>query len=305
MLHPSFEPDTLFLIFEEDWRLEKPSTFDIEDEGAGKLYGVVLQGTKPVGSNYYIPTAKDSASKSEHGSVVGDLVSVVTKAARLHHGDLVWMTWQPGQGEVKKGSTKIRSGAMLISLSMNGAKALSSAIESGMMPVDHWDQVLLRYLYEKAPNFASYVLPPIGNYCEHVSGCEPEFSESPRPTCWDTKWVCPGTRRSEDPQKRDKWLVVMAKKGQGTWLSKFDLEKDYDALEWKTFWSVPDSIRPDRRTKAAEDARIFAAEALEAARRSPQASASSQDDMTCAGCVHSLYSSVKVERDVYYHFLSS
>ena len=247
MMHPSLEPDTLFLVFEEDWRISSeeavPQTVDVPADAPG----FKVHGSRPIGRHHYIPYAGSYPSKQEHGTVVGDLVSIVIKASRADHGDLVWMTWQPGQGDVKRGVTKIKSGAMLIALSVRGAKTISQAMENSSIKKDHFDIGLLRYLEMEGSRFSSYVFPPLGNYSAHVSGCEPHFAVNARPSCWDAKWVCPGTRREDDPQHRDKYLAAITKKGEPKWLGKFDLEREYGALEWVTHWSVPGVVRPDRK----------------------------------------------------------
>ena len=247
MLQECFEPDALFLIFEEDWGITNDNVEPPPEQPGGNAPGFMVAGLRPVGRNYYVPTAGAYPSKQEHGTVVGDLVSIITKATRANHGDLVWMTWQPGQGEVPKGSTKIKSGAMLIALSVRGAKTLAEAMDKKIIKREHFDVALLRFLKDESKDFGCYVYPPLGNYSQHVSGCEETYSVTARPSCWTTRWVCPGTRRKDDPSKRDKWLVVPTKKGDSKWLTKFDLDKEYDSLDWRTLWSVPFVGRPDRR----------------------------------------------------------
>ena len=247
MMHSSFEPDTLFLVFEEDWRISIGEALPPRETVPDDAPGFVVSGLRPLGRNYYIPTAGSYPSKQEHGTVAADLVSIVTKASRANHGDVVWMTWQPGQGEVKKGSTKIKSGAMLIAVSVRGAKTLARAMETKVIKKEHFDLALLSFLKDEGNNFACYVYPPLGNYSSHVSGCEDEYAAEARPSCWDTKWVCQGTRRGDDPSKRDKWLAVPVHKGDAKWVTKFDLDKEYESLEWKTHWSVPGVGRPDKR----------------------------------------------------------
>ena len=251
MLHPSFEPDTLFLVFEEDWRLERdapapPSEDATESAGS---HGFLLRGTRPEGRSHFVPTAGADKVSSDSQNVANDLVSFVTRAARSEHGDIVWMTWQPGQGDVKSGVTKIKSGAMLLAFSVKGADVASEAIRTNKITANHFDIELHRFVLEHGSKLFSYVFPPLGNYSSHVSGCEPEYRDTARPSCWDTKWVCPGTRRSQDTQKRDKYLAFPKKKGNPDWLSLIDLDKEYDDLAWKSFWDVPDSVRPDLRGK--------------------------------------------------------
>lgn len=254
MQHPSFEEDTLFLVFEEDWRLEADDQPRSETTAPAGSHGFFCRGTRPEGRSHYVPRAGMDKDSTSQENVANDLVSFVTQASRCSHGDIVWMTWQPGQGEVKKGITKIKSGAMLLALSVKGAGVVSEAIRTKKIDTYHFDLELLKFVMAHGSKVFSYVFPPLGNYSSHISGCETEYKETPRPSCWDAKWVCPGTRRQQDPQKRDKYLAFPKKSGNPDWLSLVDLEKDYEKLCWKSFWSVPDLPRPDQRRKVSSSA---------------------------------------------------
>jgi hypothetical protein len=251
MLHPSFEPDTLFLVFEEDWRLEDDKPSEDVSLVAAASHGFFVRGTHPVGASHYIPTAGMDAKLPEQPSTAADLVALANKASKVGHGDIVWMTWQPGQGEVKKGITKIKSGAMLLSFTVAGARLVSEAISRQQIACTHFDLQLLKFVIEHGSGKFSYIFPPVGNYSMHVSGCEKMYAEEARPTCWSARWCCPGTRRSQDPQKRDKYVCFPKKSGNPDWLSLVDLEKEFDSLCWTSFWDVPGVARPDCRKKQA------------------------------------------------------
>lgn len=249
MLQSSFEPDTLFLVFEEDWRLEDDKPAENLSVVAAGSPGFFVRGSHPVGASRYMSSAGVDAKSPEQHSTAADLVALANKASRLGHGDIVWMTWQPGQGEVKKGITKIKSGAMLLSFTVAGARLVSDAISKKQIACTHFDLQLLKFVMEHGRQKFSYIFPPIGNYSMHVSGCEKMYAEEPRPSCWTAKWVCPGTRRGQDPQKRGKYICFPKKTGNPDWLSLVDLEKEFDSLCWKSLWDVPGVARPDCRKK--------------------------------------------------------
>ena len=41
---------------------------------------------------------------------------------------------------------------------------------------------------------------------------------------WKKAWTCRGTRKSQDPKGRDKYLGRLTRKGEPEWIAKFDLE---------------------------------------------------------------------------------
>ena len=118
------------------------------------------------------------------------------------------------------------------------------------MKLGHFD-LQLKYLLadngrcSQNPFAYCYISPPMGNYSTHPSGCDPKFSEGAgRPSCWQESWCCPGTRRSQDPKIRDKWLCQLTSRGNPDWITKVDVEKDRESLNWKTFWMDSDELRP-------------------------------------------------------------
>ena len=118
------------------------------------------------------------------------------------------------------------------------------------MKLGHFD-LQLKYLLTASgrcsqnPFAYCYISPPMGNYSTHPSGCDPKFSDGAgRPSCWQESWCCPGTRSSQDPKNRDKWLCQLTSRGNPDWISKVDVEKDPESLNWKTFWMDSDELRP-------------------------------------------------------------
>jgi hypothetical protein len=272
MANNMWEPDTLFLLFEEDFRFtsidiepqvsHKPSTLvevvgdhttfltsaDAENQGADQAKRV-FPGE---GRWYELPTKEtDHDAFAPSKSVLTDIMKYATLAHRAGCGDLIWMTWQPGNaGSNPKRKASPASGSMFIMLTVPGAKVLTDAMASGLLPMGHFDCSLLHWLrdLQLTSMRCSYLLPPMGNYTAHMSGCEKVFTgeASVRPSCWKEKWCCPGTRISEDDQCREKWLCAFTSKGPPGWLCKLqNLDDMHDTdLQWLTFWAVPGKKRP-------------------------------------------------------------
>ena len=106
----------------------------------------------------------------------------------------------------------------------------------------HFDLALRRFLQNKENNAkvgACYIFPPIGNYTMHQSGCDPQFAKGAgRPNCWRENWCCPGTKMSEDPQKRSK--KFMAWDGDKKHFDVGDANVDVNLagqISWLSFWA--------------------------------------------------------------------
>lgn len=342
MLNEQLDDDTLFLVFEEDWRLhpDGPDTLGLNqatdvtgtdldpravllteanavplggaaaaqpraghrgrsrDRGASAGTAAPVTGraqrlpktgaAQPAkealgSSNFYIPLAGTAAPSAAAGSpsVIEDLVSIVTLASRTGCGDLVWLTWQPGQEARPKPVNKIRSGAMLIALTRDAARAILAAVLEGAVPEGHWDNKLLAWLQAGGLARWSYITPPIGNYRSHVSGCERQYATAPRPSCWSYGWCVPGTRRREDPMLRDKWLCVMHARAPMEWKVQVDLDKLFHILDWRVRWAVP-GHEPNAMTVR----RASASAAATSSRTAPAAAASSTSSTAAAVASH-------------------
>jgi hypothetical protein len=272
MVNNMWERDTLFLIFEEDFRFE-PSDIEpaVSFEPTGLVELVGDQSTflaaadaeipgkkqaKPVmpgkGRWYEMPTkVTDHSAFVTSQTVLHDIVKYVTLAHRKCVGDMTWMCWQPGQaGSAPKRKGSPSSGSMFLTVSVPGAEILEGAMASGLIPKGHFDCKLLNWVRDLDATAlrCCYMLPPMGNYATHESGCDNNYAGTSggRPSCWKETWCCPGTRISEDPQRRDKWLCVFTSKGPPGWLSKLpNLDTmDDKELEWLTYWDVPGKSRP-------------------------------------------------------------
>lgn len=180
----------------------------------------------------------------------------------MQRGNLIWACWQPcGAGAKPARVHSISSGAMLFMVTPQGARNLNHAMTNianpevfalarrtgeWVLPKGHFDVAVKNWLQEpeQAEKVgACYVVPPIGNYDTHQSGCDKSFSTGAgRPNCWGEKWCCPGTRREDDPKGRDKWLASFTKKGEPHWLTKVNVS-DNPRHDWKSFWGGAEEER--------------------------------------------------------------
>ena len=274
-----FPEDTLFLVFEEDWRLRPEPPARVQQPGAASAaasssgaasssaapysghgdcsgspqheQGEQAVSKRPRGKKLELPhRAGFQQWQDVGGGDLNGLVSIANEAHRAGCGDLVWFTWQPhGAGDSKNCHRRQspRSGAMLIGLSQTGAKQLLEACRANQLPPGHWDVVLLRYLY-KAAMRSCYVYPPVGNYATHISGCERSMGAGTggRPSCWDEAFACPGTTVEEDPQRRPKWFGRFQASGPAVQLAA--CEPPAAGTPWRTFWGRRGEPRPDLLT---------------------------------------------------------
>lgn len=173
----------------------------------------------------------------------------------MQRGNIIWASWQPAGAGVKPPRVhSISSGTMLVMLTPQGARNLKHAVTNIAVPAvhemarrtgedvlarGHFDAALNNLLQEsgRAVDFgACYIVPPVGNYSTHQSGCNPTLSTGAgRPGCWGERWCCPGTRKEDDPQRRDKWLASFTKKAQPEWLTKVNVSED-PRRDWTSFW---------------------------------------------------------------------
>ena len=117
---------------------------------------------------------------------LSDLVRYVTAAHRAGCGDLVWFCWQPGHsGSRAPHPSRIMFGSTLLALSKAGAATVRDAMDRGHIGRDHFDLSLKHWLWQNhAAARACYMWPPMGNYAERPSACDPQRFASRRPACW-------------------------------------------------------------------------------------------------------------------------
>ena len=201
------------------------------------------------GTWYVVPGKATSAEFANPSKNILDLVRMSVLAHRHGAGNIVWGCWQPGGAGTKiKHPRSINSGAMLLMMNPAGAgyvlsKMVDLTSHGGPAPImkpGHFDIELNKLLWSarRAQEAkACYIIPPIGNYSTHPSGCDPKFGKGEgRPSCWDESWCCPGTRRSEDPQYREKMFVQWSNTFVPKNLGSASVEEHGEELDWKSFW---------------------------------------------------------------------
>ena len=163
-----------------------------------------------------------------------DLVRVVTQAARIGRGDLVWHSW------VGSGKKKARPchGTTLVSVTPTAARALLDRMTLGTAQPQHFDVWLRDQLvHEQAVAErmgACYVWPSIGGFDEHVSGCDPKQLASTggvRESDWNKSWSQEGVRPT-CRQHNQRWLCPFQASGV-TWLQQLSFREEAQ-LAWKT-----------------------------------------------------------------------
>ncbi len=175
---------------------------------------------------------------------VQDVCAIAVQAHRAGCGDIVWAGWAPGEpGDEVRDETRFGFGSQFIMLSKEGAACMLT----GMQNADelgstrgHWDMDLRWFLALKGPEArASYVVPGVGSFTTHVSHCDTRRAAGwVRPSGWTEQWVCPGTRRSEDPRGRQKWLASFERKGRCKCLARLDDEPTTADHRWLSHWAM-------------------------------------------------------------------
>ena len=84
---------------------------------------------------------------------------------------------------------------------------------------------------------ASYVLPSIGNYDEHISGCDPTNTGDPtglRPSCWDDYWCQEGIRiERRDATHKSRNVCAFLQNGTD-WGIRVEFGDHLKHMMWKT-----------------------------------------------------------------------
>jgi hypothetical protein len=177
----------------------------------------------------------------EGPQALGDIISIITRASRMGRGNLVWLTWVAGTGDQdRQPQSRIKSGSTAIAVSKRGAAKLKAAFADGSFPhaSGHWDLDLKSWLVKEQELVqACYLCPPMGNHWAHTSGCDHKAGWV-RPSSWGANWCCQGTRQSEDPRGREKWLCGWTSNGNTTWLRAIPADPTTD---WHTFWDIDEN----------------------------------------------------------------
>ena len=229
--------DTMFFVFESDWRLYPPgkepadvkkrlserfTRSDLELVGSTKkeIKEFELGRHDKVMCKEIFETcflrSKGHANRSGHGVLDCwmDIMMMLTLAARNGCGDLVWWSWVPDK---QKQRTQPSHGAMFISIVPCAARKILSAMEMKTFAAkpNHWDVVLLQWLRKNQVAVKySHFLPSMGSYVTHRSGCSPKYdTPEGRPSEFHENYNAFGTRPGEDDRGRAKWFCRLVAKG--------------------------------------------------------------------------------------------
>ncbi len=254
-----FPGDTLFLVFEEDFRFERPeeefkSAEDLQASRSKLPANVALDFARTLDEfpppeqqrldhGIFQNIRKQPAKVWEAGvsDYLLDCVRLATAAHRAKRGDIMWCGWVPGHpGSKPDRPCSIGFGSHFLMVSKTGMLRLGADFlehDSLKLP-GHIDLALKQYLIQCSKDVGgSYFWPAIGNYTAHVSGCSRKHFDSVRPHGWDDKWTRQGTRKAHDLEDRQTWLCGWQAKGAVEWLKQLRIENgEYD--EWRSFWGL-------------------------------------------------------------------
>ena len=166
---------------------------------------------------------------------LSDLVRIVTTASRACLGELVWLSWCGRQFRKLHPS----HGTTLVSLTRRGAEQLQPLIDAAKpQHFDVWlrDTLLHGGWADPMKLGASFVVPSIGSYDEHLSGCDPNNAGEGgiRKSTWKEPWTQPGVRpRARSEKDKPRWIARFCKKGGPDYVAQVDFSKER-SLCWLT-----------------------------------------------------------------------
>lgn len=164
-----------------------------------------------------------------------DLVRIATVAHRKGKGDLIWYSWVGA----KSRRTMPSYGSNLVGVSQEGAFKLMAGIQKVKKP-HHFDIWLRNQCCDAGEDLqASYVLPAIGGFDEHISGCDPTntgVEGGVRPCSWDDYWRLEGVRieRRDLKHKSRNVCDFRPQKSGRDWGIPVKFDDDDPAGWWKT-----------------------------------------------------------------------
>ena len=174
----------------------------------------------------------DDAFVSEE---LNDLVRIATYAHRRGKGDLIWYSWVGA----KTRKTMPSHGSTLLGVSKEGAFKLLSAIRKERK-ASHFDLWLRDACCNQTEGLqASFVLPSVGSYDEHISGCDPTNTGVEggwRPSNWSDYWCQEGVRvdRRDAKHQNRNICEFRPQKAQRDWGIPVRFDEDNVKDFWKT-----------------------------------------------------------------------
>jgi len=193
------------------------------DSGAFSSIGPWTAGRRP---------AERGLTASEE---LNGLVRMANEATRHGRGNVIWASWNSKNTRPLAPSY----GTQLLMFTREGAQLLHRAME-GQKP-QHWDIWLRDFLLSGAGRpsgigiGASYILPAVGAFDAHVSGCDPGLGV--RTADWSRRSIAGGVR--EYPQQ-ERWLMGFVGKGPYEYVARLQVTDPTRDLHymWKT-WRPP------------------------------------------------------------------
>ena len=210
MLDVRWPPDTLFLLFEEDFRFgtEGVSSQTVQNIGLDNVYDsgeelAVFEERNM--SHCWKVLAKSPGGSEETTRELEDIVRLCTVAHRHGCGDFVWMQWAPSTGS----EALPNHASTFTALSQEGAARVHMAFQCGEIENGLIDMVLMKWLRSQPTGLkASYLYPPMGGVAVDRFGCVhgnvDAIVRSVRSTRSLYECTCAGTRVSDDPKRRPK-----------------------------------------------------------------------------------------------------
>ena len=317
MMDEYWDADTVFFVFEDDFRFDNDPPVPVSHMDA------YAQETMSTGSTSAFTPRNVEVSKSQQRVKgqwfeiptrtpaeggrrrIDDLMHYMIQAYQKGCGNIVWMSWQPGEaGGKPKRTFAPSSGSLLWGITPAGARSICDAMKRGDVPPGHIDIQLKHWLCRVCHDVkACCIVPPIGNYRTAVSGTESATKKQKqdwvREACWNDSWCCPGTTKSEDPQKRSKFLVWLTAKGPPSYHHELrDPEADPD-LKWHTYELRPEPLgepaasededkpEPDAEPEGLQDQGPPLYTSAKSKARGPPAAAASSQPMRSAAAASS------------------
>ena len=265
MCHKCFPPDTLFIVAEPDFVLDRESA-----DTMAQVFGS-WQDSAPKAAS--MARAKDSA-RSKHapsraisrpkaptrgqtkedfafykfGPGLRDLVGYATAAHRHGRGNFVWASWnashwKPNAKKVKRKRTPA-AGAHLFLITAEGARQLREAWQDEWKDSQMGTLLTNNIFKHRQEEFkACYIYPPLGTTAGHVSTTT---QGQYMPSHFENSKRVEGTRPTDDSQE-GRWICKWTPKGQPDYLNTEPIvfPRDLSKFLWITL--PPPTLDPKFR----------------------------------------------------------
>jgi len=223
MLDSQFSEDTVFLVFEEDWRmfagfpeiLEQLRSEDVEE--VASAHADHSGNTSSQHQEEEVFNMKNvpmpAKGRAKPNRFLMDMVAAVNTARRYQVGDFVWLSWMCERKVTAQWPARPAYGSTLVSVSKAGARFLHQEMLSDKNTaethIDVWMSKKMYHLASLHPSQqaigASFARPTYGAFDAHASGCQPNIGV--RQTQWHVQHVQQGTRPDDDAKGLTRKIV--------------------------------------------------------------------------------------------------